>query len=449
MEFENFKIEHIINLNDSSKKVLKSINANQVLIKAFLNDKRNSQSIQNYVNEINRIVLETKSTNDKKFIIIKKILMNDAFFSLLEAFRNSDVLIRACRIRNKCALKWLLTMNINSCVQDEYGMTALMYTVQDPKLSFVVKHLLTDNDCLNISDNNGDTALFYAVNNISCFKELLNTKINVNHLNYNNENILIYCCKNQILKPIKYLIKTTNIDINAFDIQEKTAAMYLAENGEYKGIRYLGKRNCILDFINQYNESALSLLIQNLYTKKNEDNCDKYYRTIVEFVELGCNFNIPVDDEGNTAIMVFIIVKDYTSLQYVLKYANNIDLSIQNYNGEDAQYLLRKQQYNHERNLVNEFPFINSGFIRELKSNKNLDDILSTFFQGENIPREIQENYCSYINNDFYRFKTTKYMESVGKDIYSEGAKKYEGKGHSEHFSALFIIAIIATMAIF
>jgi len=371
------------------------------------------------------------------------------FFNLLEAFRNSDVLIRACRIRNKCALKWLLTMNINSCVQDEYGMTALMYAVQDPKLSFVVKHLISDHDCLNISDNNGETALFHAVHNMSSFKELLNTNININHLNYNNENILIYCCKNQILKPIKYLVKIADLDINAFDIQEKTAAMYLAENGEYKGIRYLGKRNCRLNFINQYNESALSLLLKNLYTEKNEDICDKYYHTIVEFVELGCNFNIPVDYDGNTAIMVFIIVKDYTSLQYVLKHGKDIDLSIKNYNGEDAEYLLHKQQSNYQRNLTHEFPFINSEFIRELKSNHNLDDILSTFFQeGENIPNDFPENYYSYISNDFYRFNTTKYMESVGKDIYSDGARKYEGKGHSEHFSVVFIVAIIATMAI-
>jgi ankyrin repeat protein len=448
MEFENFKMEHIIDLNNSSKKVVKSINANQGLIKTYLNEKRNIQSIQNYVNEINRIVLEAKSSNDKKLCIVKKILMNEALLNVLEAFRNSDVFIRACRIRNKYALKWLLTMNINSCVQDENGMTALMYAVQDPKLSFVVKHLISDSDCLNISDKNGETALFHAVHNITSFKLLLKTNINVNHLNYNNETVLIYCCKNQILKPIKYLIKIANLNVNALDVQEKTAAMYLAENGEYKGIQYLGRRNCKLNFINQYNESALSLLLKNLYTEKNEEFCDKYYRTIVELVELGCNFNIPVDYDGNTAIMVFIIVKDYTSLQYVLKYGKDIDLSIQNYNGQTAEYFIRQQQRNYRRNLINEYPFLTSEVIRDLKSNINLDDILSSFFQGENIPDEVYENCYSYLSNDFYIFNTTKYMKSVGKDIYSEGARKYEGKGHSEHFSFMFIVAIVAAVAL-
>ncbi|OUM57911.1 hypothetical protein PIROE2DRAFT_21427 [Piromyces sp. E2] len=445
MEFKNFKIEHVIDLNHSSKKVIKSINANQGLIKTFLNEKKNIHSIQSYVREINRIVLEAKSSNDKKLCIVKRILMNEAFTNVLNAFRNSDVLIRACKIRNKYAIKWLLTMNINSCVQDEKGMTALMYAAKDSKLSYVVKYLISDGDCINISDNNGDTALFHAVNNMASFKELLNTNININHLNYNNETILIYCCKNQILKPIKYLIKIPQLDINAFDVQEKTAVMYLAENGEYKGIRYLGSRNCKLNIINQYNESALSLLLRNLYTEQNQDICDKYYRTIVELVELGCNFNIPVDNEGNTAIMVFILVKDYTSLQYILKHGKDIDLSIKNYHGQDAQYLLREQQ----RNLISEYPFYNSVFIRELRKNINLDDILSSYFEGENIPTEMTENYYSYLNNDFYTFRTTKYMELVGKDVYSEGARKYGGKGHSEHFSIVFIIAIIATMALF
>ncbi|ORX53311.1 ankyrin [Piromyces finnis] len=451
MEFENFKIEHVIDFNNSStKKAVKSINANKVLIKTFFNEKRNIQAIQNFIYEIYRIVIETKTSNNKKLCVIRKILMHEAFANVLETLKNSDILIRACRIGNKYAIKWLLPLNINSCVQDEYGMTALMYAVQDPKLLFAVKYFISDGNSLNMSDNNGETALFHAVNTMSSFKELLDSDIDINHLNYNNESVLIYCCKNHLLKPIKYLSRVRNINVNVRDTQEKTAAMYLAENGDYKGIHYIGKRNCRINYINPYHESVLSLLLKNLYTEGKEEYCENYYRTIIELVKLDCDFNIPIDDDGNTAIMIFIIVKDYYSLHYVLGHSKNIDLSIKNLKGQDAKYILCKQ-HRHNRDIY-KYPFFSYRFVKDFQSNCDFEEEEEeeplSYFTPENIS-EILDNYSFYEKDHFYSFKITNTMEFLGKDIYNEKNTGYEGKGHSERFSLMFIVALIVTISLF
>lgn len=53
--------------------------------------------------------------------------------------KKSDALIRACKNGNKNACSWILTMVIDPCVQDESGMTALMYATKNSSLISIVK----------------------------------------------------------------------------------------------------------------------------------------------------------------------------------------------------------------------------------------------------------------------------------------------------------------------
>jgi len=49
-----------------------------------------------------------------------------------------------------------------------------------------------------------------------------------------------------------------------------------------------------------YYETALSLLIKNLYKVGNVSQCSQYYHTMIELINLGCDFdfNVPVYEDG-------------------------------------------------------------------------------------------------------------------------------------------------------
>ncbi|OUM63991.1 hypothetical protein PIROE2DRAFT_60957 [Piromyces sp. E2] len=251
-----------------------------------------------------------------------------------------------CREGKKDVIKWLLTMDINSTVKDEFGMTALMYAAEKPNLLFVVKHFVARNDtrCLNIRDNHGENALFHSLYNKNAFVELLKSDIDINQVNNNNETILLYCCKYSIYEPIPLITDTQKINGNIVDNEERTAVMYLAEKARNTEIPCLYKYTDF-DYINKKNESILSIVIKNIYTIKsvNEPHtfC-KYSGIIVMLNNLGCNLNLPIDDDENTALMVFMIKPDYPALNYMLKRGQNLDLSLKNKYGENASSLFFK-----------------------------------------------------------------------------------------------------------
>jgi len=51
-------------------------------------------------------------------------------------------------------------MNVSPYIQDEDGMSALMYAAQHHFI-FVIKPYLHDSRCLNLEDNNGENVLFH------------------------------------------------------------------------------------------------------------------------------------------------------------------------------------------------------------------------------------------------------------------------------------------------
>lgn len=60
-----------------------------------------------------------------------------------------------------------------------------------------MKEILKESkDVIYITDNNDNTALFYSKIDKS-FSLLYEAKIDINHINKNGDNLLIYCCKNK------------------------------------------------------------------------------------------------------------------------------------------------------------------------------------------------------------------------------------------------------------
>jgi len=350
MEFNTFETKFFFDLKSNNKACVNTLDYQSKLIEANLGEDGNQKTIDEFVQKFNDCLL--LQCEAKKFKLFEKVLRHPTMKKVLEAFQKSDILIKACKIsvddKNKSMLKWLLTMNIDLCIQDDDGMTALMYAVKNSKLMFVVKYILENGRrSIHLLDKNGENALFHSLGQIEILNELLRTEIDVNHKNNNMENVLIYCCKNDIFEPIQYLTVRKDIDVNDIDGEERTAAMYLTEKARNSEIRTLNKRDCNYNYKNKKNESVMSILIHKLYEPKEQRQyglISKYISILTIMVHFNCSFNVTIDEDENTAIMAFIIVNDIYTLYYVLNYSRNFDLSIKNKYGESASSLAMKSE---------------------------------------------------------------------------------------------------------
>jgi len=400
MNYEKFKNQLLKDLKKKNKSCIKTIKENEFLINSYLGRGGNQLTIELLVSEINYIILQQK--NQSKLGLIEAVLKHELFSRVLACFRSSTVLIDACKNEKKDVIKWLLTMGIDSCIKDEFGMTALMCAAEKPNLMFVVRHYVENDDinCLNTQDMNGENVLYHALYNKNTFTELLKSNIDINQLNNNHESLLLYCCKYDIYEPIPLIVKVNGVNSNITDNEERTAVMYLAEKARNEEISYFHKlNNNNFNYINKKNESVLSLAIKNMYSLKSSHDPDRFcqYISIITMLNnLGCNLNLPIDIDENTAIMVFMIIPDYHALNYFLKYGNKIDLSIKNRFGENASSLFFK--------CVNDsslYPFIinNPTFDYEYidSNNRNTMLILGSLIQPQLVD-DVLENNINLIN---------------------------------------------------
>jgi len=387
MNFEKFEKDFLSELKNNNKNCLKKINENENIIKMNLGEHANHETVNRFVEELNNAIII-----QKKFSLFEKVLKHSSFKRIYQSWKNSNILIKVCQIGNKDACKWILNLDINPRVQDENGRTALMYAVENKSLISIVRKLITNSDCLEILDNNGNNVLFYALHNIEVLNELLRTKINVNHLNKNNETVLLYCCKHDIIEAINSLTVNKDINVNITDDDNKTPAMYLAEYGRYAEMKSLSIRNCNYDYINKKGESILSIVLNKLYNP-NEDitvMASNYIRIITTLVQLNCNFNIPVDKDGNTPIMIFMLVNDFDTFCYILTYHKNIDLTVKNYYGESACSLGLKLKNGIFFNRLLKYPTFDLNYIDPVYNNTLL--MLTSLTKPELIKEIIEDN---------------------------------------------------------
>jgi len=350
-DFESFSTLLLKQLEVGDKKALSTIDDHSKLVEQCLSNSK-SEYMKKFVYDFNTVIVESKM---KKYKIFENVLYHKLFENVLAEFKNSDVLIRACEALNKNAAEWLLTMNLNYDVQAESGATALMESAFRPTLYSVFEKLLKSNVDVNIVDNNGNNALFYATKNAKCLKTLLKkTTIDVNHLNKDNDSVLTYCCKMDRVGTLDILINQKSLDPNHADSNGKTAAMYLVENTQHNILKPFVLNNHIdPNYKNKYGQTLVSCFVNKYYQHCNGElehiqlsNRSGYLRnkryayTLATLIDLKCDFNVPVDDDGNTPIMVFLMMKDYVSCQYLLERCGNlIDLSKKNYNDINASYL--------------------------------------------------------------------------------------------------------------
>jgi len=332
-DFATFKTELIGQLMKESKKSLEIIDENSKLVEFYLNNE-DLTYVKIFINDFNNVVLNPRI---EKYKLLKKVLDHKLFTNVLEQFRNSDILIKACKIGNKKTIEWLLTMDINFEVQDEFGRTALMYAVKKTILNFVVKKIMKSNgNDIHLVDKKGNNALFHAAENIITFREFLKYKniFDLNYKNKDNEDILMYCCrygKIQSVEFFDFICKYVNVDPYYINSEGKTIPMYLAEHFKYREIRNLAKK-CNFDpnFKTEFGYTLVNCLIKKyyeVYTEKIKETKGfglnyQFFKsaliTFVTLVEMGCDINESIDEEGTTMTLILLKLRDIVTYSYLV-----------------------------------------------------------------------------------------------------------------------------------
>jgi len=359
MEFAQFENEFLLQLKSKNSGCLKLIDMNKTLIEENLGEHADLKKLDKFVDGINNIIIVTENNIMKNnFKLFEKVLKHPYFKKVLYTFNNSDVLVKACKVENKSAAKWLLSnMNVSPYVQDEDGVSALMYAAKCG-FNFVLKPFFKDSRCMNLEDKYGNNVLFYAVQNpklipnegVSDFAtNLINSDVDINHINHKGETILTYCIKNDLYKPINlYLLRNVNIDVNIADEDGITPAMYLASKGRYSEFVTLHRKNCNYEYIDMNGESVLSIIIKKLYTPqkyRKGESYESYVRVMSALVNCQSDFNIPIDKDDNTPFMIILIVNDSYTTAFCARFLMKLDLSVKNKYGESATSLVFKTKH--------------------------------------------------------------------------------------------------------
>jgi len=356
MDYKTFE-ETIISKIQKNKSCSSTLKKNGKLVNEYFH---NPSVVNSFITKLNDAIIE-----GKKFDEIEKFLNDPSVSEINTAFKQSDILIKACEAKNKKAAKWLLKMNIDLSVRDKNGMTALMHASRYWDLQSIVEKLIEKDETLaNAVDNDGNTALFHSVKINAIFDVLVKCKADVNYRNKNGDTIFTHICKNHKPRLIRSLLTYhKDVDFSVVNNEGRTGAMYLAESDNYTEIRalYATKRDLNLNYKNEKNETIVSLTLNRIYSRFSK--CafhDKYVdhytddnfkdgkdyrdgticaRTINALIDTGCDFNCVVDGDGNTPLMVFIMIQDYVSALNLLKYCKTMDLTICNKYGVNAAHL--------------------------------------------------------------------------------------------------------------
>ncbi|KAG4097369.1 ankyrin [Neocallimastix lanati (nom. inval.)] len=371
MNQEELELKILNYIKDNNEECINCINNNKKIIQEYYNEYDNSLAVKKFVDKLKDVIM-----NLTKFKLMDKVLSHPAFKDIYKEFKESDILIRACQnANNKKLVEWLLTKDIDLYVQDIEGKTML----------FAVEKLIEgSDDHIHITDNNGNTALFYG--NRDVLIRMLKAKFDLNHINNDNENIFLYCCKADKFKLFDLLL---NLDINFNLVNNvgKTGAMYLVEHNRFLQLRDLIAKNKLINYMGNFVTEGNYLLYKNAAF------------TLQELVKAGCDFNVIIDDDCNTPIIFFLLTEDYVSASYILSNCD-IDVSVQNKFDISASLLSEfinknvfdQLQYHKKRNK-NRFSY--DSLINLIRNNKTFD---SSFLNSNNVTMYKQYRYSPSSN---------------------------------------------------
>ena len=392
MNCEDFIKEFFDYLKNNDKKCLKFIENNKELVKDNFKKESDPVFIKEFIKKINYTILQNKNN----FELFENVLKSDSFEYVYSVFKNSDILIEACKNDHRSAVDWLITtMDINPYVQDKMGRSALMYAVKRDLLLNVVDKYGKDYQCIMLEDHEGNNALYYAIGNRYALSHLLE-KVDINHLNHHHETVLMYCCKKDVSDAIKPLLDCKEVDINIPDQVGKTVPMVLIENLRFNELEYLGDKKCNFNIIYENSEKILSTLIQQMYRKNQPlEAYTTFAKKIIYLTRTHIDFNVVVDENRNTALMVFLLARDYDTFNFICRHVRNLDLATKNRYGENVTSLYLKFDItpDPETAIINQGTF---DFYYKDPQNRNTTLMLSIINKPMNVSDIIfNHNYCS------------------------------------------------------
>ncbi|KAL6633133.1 ankyrin [Neocallimastix sp. 'constans'] len=187
----------------------------------------------------------------------------------------------------------------------------LIFAIRSGISDSIIKLLITHTKEINFETSNGETPL----TNRSCRNTHYNG-FNINYLNKNEENALIYLIKNNKISKISLsFLLNNNIGINVKDIQTKNALMYSVESQ---------KPNLVKDILDYYimdNKFIINLLMMK---QQNIKVSNDYLSELINKELKRININ-EQDDYGNSALLIACGQPNEQIVRLLLKFGADVD----------------------------------------------------------------------------------------------------------------------------
>ncbi|ORX49619.1 ankyrin [Piromyces finnis] len=246
-------------------------------------------------------------------------------------------------IRNITTLKELLKTEINVNHLNKKHETVLLYCCKNnifEPIQYLTQHSDLD---VNLTDKREWTAAMYLAEK-GRKEELMNLNQHNHECNYEYQNTKYESALSIIMKKMYWpeeeikkkeeeeegeddkFYRLSNISFDSFG--DYASSIYSEPLSFYRySSSHSNHRDSMVSFYNKPVSSAFYL---------------PYILILTRFIHMGFNFNLPMDKDGNTPLMILIIVKDIHTLHYVLNTSKNYDLSVKNKYGENACTLALK-----------------------------------------------------------------------------------------------------------
>jgi len=274
--------------------------------------------------------------NNSQYKIINEIKDHKQFNEVMKDFRETNVLITACKNIKKRTVDLLLQLDVNVNITDEHGNSALLEACKHPYLYSCIKEMVKRKANLNVVNDEGTSPVLNSCKNddSKIFKYLIDKNVNIYTTDFDGNNSLMYACSYGDLNKVKYLVKK-GINLNAVNSKGETALMCSVKSCNLDIVKYLLKHKADPNIVNGKHQNALVLGFLKIYESEKIVEY-KNLGIIKLLIEHGSDPNLPIDEKGNSILMYLIMKDDFSMIKYLLKVSKTVNLNQRNHLGYTA-----------------------------------------------------------------------------------------------------------------
>ena len=297
--------------------------------------------------------------NDLRYAIFKNSfsLANNLLstnLNLTDEYGNNAIILTILYNKKDLFLKILKNLNLDVDKKNDVGLNALMISCILGHEEYVNK-LIEVNADVNLKDLKGNSPLLLAAmysskNIVSLFINLLKNKsskinIDVNTSNFNNENIAMWLCKNNLI-DLTYEFIDLGIDLRKKTKKGLNLLMIASKRGNLDLAKFLVGKNIDINERTIYEESALTFSckykhseLANYFIDMNSDLSLKPYglgiftiscsNSLYDVIEklLAYNINInETDPKKRTSLIRSVIINDIKMTKFLLDNYSDVNV---------------------------------------------------------------------------------------------------------------------------